>query len=78
MSYTNNLELAYLMGYEDALAKRLPNASKTVIFGNGKCHDAAGDGMGYFACSICGGTDLSKEPEFCHWCGAKVVDDAES
>lgn len=74
MSYKTNLEFAYHMGYDDALAKRLPDASKTVVLGNGECHDAAGDGMGYFACSRCGGTDLSKEPTFCHWCGAKVVD----
>lgn len=72
MNVSNDLAMAYHMGYDDALAKRLPNASKTGVLGNGKCHDATRDGVGYFACSRCGGTDSSKEPTFCHWCGAKV------
>ena len=75
MSLTTDLEMAYHIGFDDALAKRKPDASKVHMLGRGECHDAAGDGMDYFACSRCGGIDLSKEPTFCHWCGAEVVTD---
>ena len=43
-----------------------------VMLGRGECRDAAGEKMGFFACSACGGTDMSKNPEFCHWCGRQV------
>lgn len=39
MSFNTDLEMAYHMGYDDALAKRKPDASKAQVFGWGTCHE---------------------------------------
>lgn len=37
MSLTTDLEMAYHMGYDDALARRKPDASKVHVFGRRTC-----------------------------------------
>lgn len=72
MSLTTDLKLAYHMGYDDALAKRKPDASKVHIFGQRTCHvdetetfECVCDGIGHYGkrvtihvmeCSECGRT----------------------
>lgn len=53
MSLTTDLKMAYHMGYDDALAKRKPDASKVHVFGRGTCHDTEVD-KNRFVCSGCG------------------------
>ena len=58
MSFTTDLKMAYHMGYDDALAKRNPDASKVHMLGRGECHNASKvmdeHGQARFACSECG------------------------
>lgn len=53
MSLTTDLKLAYHMGYDDALARRKPDALKVRVFGQGTCHDTDDD-EDRFVCSECG------------------------
>lgn len=76
MSAENDLALAYHMGYDDALAKHKPDASKVHVFGRGTCHECAGmDDV--FECSACGGRyegwALKRWARYCPDCGRKVV-----
>lgn len=88
MSFTTDLKMAYHMGYDDALAKRKPDASKVHMLGRGECKPMTYDN-GYSmdriepgeyyefwepacACSECG--ELIPMRRFCPNCGAKVVD----
>ena len=64
MNVRSDLAMAYHMGYEDALAKRMPNATKAGVLNscncsnnctnsertNGTCRNTADDG---FECSEC-------------------------
>lgn len=57
MSLTTDLKMAYHMGYDDALAKRKPDASKVHVFERGTCQDLGGTGANdeqVFNCSECG------------------------
>lgn len=84
MSLTTDLKLAYQVGYDDALAKRKPDPSKTEVLGSSNCtnsertSDERGTCMNdapepyYFACSSCG-TCLNWNPNFCPYCGAEVI-----
>ena len=38
MSYKTNLEFAYHMGYEDALARKMPDADKVAVLNEDTCH----------------------------------------
>lgn len=38
MSCKTNLELAYHMGYEDALARKMPDADKVAVLNEDTCH----------------------------------------
>ena len=59
--------------YVNLRAERVaPAQAIDATLGRGECHDAAGKKMRFFSCSVCGGIDKSKNPEFCHWCGRKV------
>lgn len=62
---STELELAYHMGYEDALARRSPDPAKADGMDKGTCHNLAGqdeDGEWGFRCSECGAM-----PKY--WCG---------
>ena len=55
MSFDTDLEMAYHMGYDDALARRKPDASKVHVFGRGTCIadetetiSVRGDTWGYY------------------------------
>lgn len=87
MSAENDLALAYHMGYDDALARRKPDASKVHVFGRGTCHDIGTfKSWGLFTCSNCSVViplNAAKDaPEigkvvplkFCPNCGRKVVE----
>jgi hypothetical protein len=72
MSFNTDLEMAYHIGYDDALAKRKPDASKVHVFGRGTCisdetdtWECVCDGIGRYGkrvtihvmeCSECGHT----------------------
>lgn len=45
MSFNTDLEMAYHIGYDDALARRKPDASKVHVFGRGTCHADETDAM---------------------------------
>ena len=88
MSLTTDLEMAYHMGYDDALARRKPDASKVHVFGRGTCKaDKLCDGYLYYTSYWCrgcderfayrpiGDKDRGASPKFCPNCGRKVVDE---
>ena len=73
MSYKTSLELAYHMGYEDALARKMPDVDKVAVLNEDTCHNTSGNSL-YFVCSECGNTPLVIRPHYCPTCGRKVVE----
>ena len=75
MSLTTDLKMAYHMGYDDALAKRKPDASKVHMLGRGECRlDGYTDAM-FRVCSGPEGTDFIDYAGVCECsaCGASVI-----
>lgn len=72
MGYKTNLELAYHMGYGDALARRMPDMDKVAVLNEDVCHadetdtwECVCDGIGHYGermtihvmeCDKCGHT----------------------
>lgn len=87
MSADFDLKMAYHMGYEDALAKLMPEPSKALALWRGTCGNVSDFPKYEFVCSACGGrldivdefdnqtvqhTDGSFGPRFCPSCGREV------
>lgn len=86
MSESTNLSLAYYAGYEDGMARTLPDSSRVMGLCKGECEwvlEHSGTLYDKWHCSKCGFlfveprcdqgyTDL--EPKYCPRCGRKVVD----
>lgn len=66
------LQRAYIMGYEDGLARRSPDMSQVDGMDKWTCHDT-GEDSDYFTCSECG-SRLDVTPYFCPNCGREVVE----
>lgn len=86
MSIKSDLSLAYIMGYDDALAGRRPDSSKANVLAShpwAECHDT--HESRWFHCSECGFgmSDLYTEtpwteedqPKYCPNCGRKIKED---
>ena len=82
MSTDFDLKMAYHMGYEDAIAKRMPEPSKVSVLGRGTCkleqHGSLADqpSMVCWSCSECGfgwhHSIYDKQFSYCPNCGRKV------
>ena len=55
MSLTTDLKLAYHMGYDDALAKRMPDSSKTEVLDSFNCTNSERTNDELLPCPFCGG-----------------------
>lgn len=70
-----DLKMAYHMGYEDALAKRMPEPSKASVLGRGACQmEYVADWMGWH-CKSCDNIRQGlrdQKPNYCPNCGRRV------
>ena len=74
MSTDFDLKMAYHMGYEDALAKRMPEPSKASVLGMGTCKLDGYTDAAFRVVQAAGNTDFVDYAEGCECsaCGASV------
>ena len=86
MNVRSDLALAYHIGYEDALAKRMPDSSRAGVLNSynctndctngertGTCHEIEDEDTGFIVCSECGAVhDESYTAYYCWCCGRRI------
>lgn len=71
MSTDFDLKMAYHMGYEDALAKRMPEPSKVSVLGRGTCK-VVSKPCDMWECECGKAWWHGGAPSYCQSCGRRV------